>query len=812
MIKLLFIGDRHNSQTIPSCRVDDFFDSCDKKDKEIIKIAQDNEVDAVIQPGDFWTDSDHRLKNDFISTVSNKWKHMTTVSGKHIPLIGIAGNHDLIGENLGQLASSTVGLLDSLDVFPIITRANPYVITDGKKKVVITGVNYHKGMDKPENIDDYIEKEHLGDVHIHIVHGMLSPSNLGKMIRHTQIEKIAETKADITLCGHDHNGFGIVEYNNKYFVNPGAVVRLSANEKEIKRTIQVALITIDNDINIELIPLKSALPGNVVIDRTQLDHQAELSKYTEVLKESVQHMDIGNSVGMEDILEEIFKEQKIPEEICKSIQADIKENSEAGRMLAKTVPSDRYIAKVNLSNFQSHANTSIELSKNFNVIVGESRQGKSAIMRALRWVIENKPSGKSFIKIGEDSAFVELILDDGTIIRRFVTKKENGYKIFFPDGKIEEGNTKMVTRVQEILGYCNLKIDDNMSIPLNILRQGNDWYLIGDNYSSTDRARILGSLKNTNAADASIKGYEKENNQLTSSIKKEEVEKANLNLEIEELYGALAEKEALAKAIDCRIIINKVKDLNGLQEDLDVKTLLVNRISGAFNEVNLREKIQELLKLCDKLKSINRHLEIYAAAIKANNRATEILNALPDVESLLEKRKMLQDKMDRKQHVQSLSKKITDSQNVVKTQDKMIKLLSIDEVKVQTLRNMVSRYLNIRLHYTSVIKSQRTIDAANAFIDASTIVESYGVKRQELISLCDKEVRVKTHVKRIRENEESLSKHDKDVKAQDSQLDVLIDKKVHILSDSKVCPTCLSELTESKLAELMPKIRSGVND
>ena len=51
------------------------------------------------------------------------------------------------------------------------------------------------------------------------------------------------------------------------------------------------------------------------------------------------------------------------------------------------------IKKIIIDNFQSHEHTEIEFGPGLNVIVGPSDYGKSAVVRALRWVLYNEPRG-----------------------------------------------------------------------------------------------------------------------------------------------------------------------------------------------------------------------------------------------------------------------------------------------------------------------------------------------------------------------------------------------------------------------------------
>jgi exonuclease SbcD len=115
---------------------------------------------------------------------------------------------------------------------------------------------------------------------------MLMDHSPGFDMRHTLISQV-ETTAQVIICGHLHTGFG-----NSYiyrrdddgvlFINPGALCRLSAHATEIERTVQIALLTVENgQAEAELIPLKSAAPGHEVLSRAHLEAEAERSERLE---------------------------------------------------------------------------------------------------------------------------------------------------------------------------------------------------------------------------------------------------------------------------------------------------------------------------------------------------------------------------------------------------------------------------------------------------------------------------------------------------------------------------------------------------
>ena len=47
------------------------------------------------------------------------------------------------------------------------------------------------------------------------------------------------------------------------------------------------------------------------------------------------------------------------------------------------------IKSLHIQNFQSHKKTTLKFHKGINVVIGQSDSGKSAIIRALNWTINN---------------------------------------------------------------------------------------------------------------------------------------------------------------------------------------------------------------------------------------------------------------------------------------------------------------------------------------------------------------------------------------------------------------------------------------
>lgn len=86
------------------------------------------------------------------------------------------------------------------------------------------------------------------------------------------------------------------------------------------------------------------------------------------------------------------------------------------------------LEKITLRNFQAHESLTVEFDPAVTTIQGPSDRGKSAIVRALKWVVFNRPAGDTYKTRGADSMSVTVQID-GQVIRRRRGKSTNEYKL-----------------------------------------------------------------------------------------------------------------------------------------------------------------------------------------------------------------------------------------------------------------------------------------------------------------------------------------------------------------------------------------------
>lgn len=85
------------------------------------------------------------------------------------------------------------------------------------------------------------------------------------------------------------------------------------------------------------------------------------------------------------------------------------------------------IEYMEISNFMSHKETHLFFEPGVNVIIGPSDHGKSAIMRAVNWVVNNRPLGDSFRRHNTKSTTVGMLTSDADLIERSKGKDINSY-------------------------------------------------------------------------------------------------------------------------------------------------------------------------------------------------------------------------------------------------------------------------------------------------------------------------------------------------------------------------------------------------
>lgn len=321
-MKLLFVTDTHIRGTSPQHRLDDFPAVLRAKLAEVVALARQHAVQAILHGGDLFD------RPDVAPSVAREF--LGPLREAPCPIYGIAGNHDIFGHNPETLHRTMLGLFDGFGLFRLLRPGEAVVLAEGGMQVQVTGQEFHYDLDRRDPRLDYClyaegdPAAPPGHRHwraagarwaIHMAHGMLLERDFFPGIAHTLLEAVMpHTAADLTLNGHYHPGFSQVwAEGGRRWVNPGALVRLGIGAGELRRHPQAVLIELTPAaMHLEFLPLASAPPGDEVLDRSALEAEAVRKQALADFLSDVRAAGDFQELELGRILERIADNQGVP--------------------------------------------------------------------------------------------------------------------------------------------------------------------------------------------------------------------------------------------------------------------------------------------------------------------------------------------------------------------------------------------------------------------------------------------------------------------------------------------------------------------
>lgn len=296
------------------------------------------------------------------------------------------------------------------------------------------------------------------------------------------------------------------------------------------------------------------------------------------------------------------------------------------------------IEAIEIKNFQSHKNTSIEFSKGLNVISGTSDSGKSSIIRAIKWVVENRPSGDSIRNWDckkTDKTKVSIKLSDNVLIEKERTDNKTKYLI---DQKEFEAMRSDVP--EEIRNAFNLS-------EFNIQNQHDPYFLL--NNSSGEIAKKMNDLVGLDIIDTIFKNLNSKILVTKRTISELIESSKSLEIYLSQLsWLEKADKELVLIEKQEKQLEERKQDFSSIQTSIDKIVSLKTTIQKKEKFVVAGKQVEKLLSDCKgleegkaKWETISSQMKNYDTVLrKENSSSASLLSMRKELKTLIEKYKI----------------------------------------------------------------------------------------------------------------------------------------------------------------------------
>lgn len=428
----------------------------------------------------------------------------------------------------------------------------------------------------------------------------------------------------------------------------------------------------------------------------------------------------------------------------------------------------REIVEVGLKNFQSHKDTVINFESGFNVIVGASDSGKTAIKRGIESVLYNKYVGAEYIREGEKSFSNYVLFNDGLrITREKGGRGLNRYLIEYPDGQSLELNNFGVKVPQEVLNAHGMHLVElgKEIDSLNCAYQLSGPFFLQN--TAGERASIISSIAKTKVIDEAVLDTMSKHRESKKELKSLESENKSLEKEIS-TYAVWID--------EAKLLMDKLEEDYLVLENLSNKHSRVDKIfsSVANNEVNAA--IQR--NIIEKYEDIHIEESKVLDLISEFSKVVSLENKYNRMESDIKRKAGLENISTGYEGVELIEKYITEIitiKNRYNSISKKIELIEEYKTKKEELEVVINAYSNV---------DKMTADI-DSLIDNLTKYNALSKKKEALDALLTRK-----------------SKGEAIIQSLDKSLNEALNKYQKALEVLGKCPVCYSVITEEQFSNI----------
>ncbi|MCS1351228.1 AAA family ATPase [Mechercharimyces sp. CAU 1602] len=464
--------------------------------------------------------------------------------------------------------------------------------------------------------------------------------------------------------------------------------------------------------------------------------------------------------------------------------------------------------RLKIENFQSHVQTEIHFEDGLQVFVGPSDSGKSAILRALRWVLYNQPRGSDFIRTGCSRCRVSLTLVNGVTIMREKGTSINRYVIINESGEeqVYEGFGSSVP--QEVLDahqMLPLKVDGDWEMALQFGSQLEAPFLLSD--SGSVKAKSISRISGAHVLDMALRDAVRDRQALFAEKRQQEKQVEELRQELvpyenlPELKANLERVEHLQSDIDRKKQqVDSYRKLAERRREIQAQLVTWKGVLQQLAQVDeIERKVSASDSLFLRLQQVKRLHRVWQEREYTEKRCRDVLKqvqALPKVEEMLESvslqlRKQagqhslkhrwvrLQEQLDRSRYWLKETRGTVEVENSLES-------VHVALQRYHQLKQITPRWLQTQAERQKWKQVERQTEVLPQLLLQVSVSEEKLAVLHRLLQLREQKRDLR---KRICEGEQFLTQKEEEIVRQTEEY-------ANLLRRYGRCPTCGTEMTE----------------
>lgn len=282
------------------------------------------------------------------------------------------------------------------------------------------------------------------------------------------------------------------------------------------------------------------------------------------------------------------------------------------------------LKQATIQNYQSHKATTLEFHPGINVLVGTSDCGKSGVLRAINWAVNNNPGGTGFMSHwarGEDPTQVELQFNDTTVIRtKGGAKGVNEYIV--DDCELGTIGTGVPDNVSQKLDIGDMSISFQHDAPFLLTMSPGE---VGKYLNAIVKLDSIDTIQA--AIEADRRATNKQIKETTTSLETQKKKLESLGW-VEEATSLLEIAKTLNEEYDSgENLLNSIAELSDKYELLLTRTIDPAIVARASN----------LLELADKLFTERKDVELECSRVESLTAQYERLESSQVDEAIIAK-------------------------------------------------------------------------------------------------------------------------------------------------------------------------------